>query len=580
MTTAPQKTLPDFDTKKLAQFTFGDPDARSDDVLLHCFQKIHGVDIFLNGSKNIVLGERGAGKSALFRVIADGKIQFSIDKKEKRNQVIVPIEDDLEYLAIANVIETRFIDKTKRSHGKYRYLWELYILSRTIEKLEDTYGTDLEIQALRQDLGEILGIPQVKNFRMRDLFTAYKITVGSKLEHTGAVTPSLSIEPAKDAKATPTEVSDIEISKIRNRLRKFIKAKNSVVVVMVDKIDDFVVGLTYEEQLKNIQALVDCTQDYRLPEIKLKIFLRSDLYERINFEKGGYDKISPQVVRLEWTLDDICEFVARRLWYNYQQLEIKLPNLGVNTDILDLDSSLKAQIKDLVHEKPKGFSGLFSLLWKILLILTKIKWSRFKKKSHSARKTDLLQEVWLKAITHIFPHRVPHYSLACKREEIPLEAFFSTHFQLGSNSPNPRLVLLFLQSVFEIANTYFSKNPDQQLVRANLVGEYELILKDHVLNGYKQLQITARNTVSQLNSQWRQKVNLLFSIFDTPKKCQGLSIDVIREGLDWDSTEEDLHRFITFFTHFGLLIPDNPNVAFDKRTFSFPTVMRICKPCT
>jgi hypothetical protein len=346
MTSPKNKTLPEFDTSKLAQFSFGDPDARSDDVLVHCFQKIHGVDEFLSGSKNIVLGERGAGKSALFRILSDGKMHFALDKKEKqRNQIIVPIEDDLEYLAIANVIENRFIDKTKRPHGKYRYLWELYILSRAIEKLEETFGSENEIQTLRQDLGDALGLPSTRGFRMRDLFTAYKLTVGSTIEQTGAITPTVSIEPAKDSKNSKGEVTDYEISQIRNRLRKFIKSKNSVVIVLVDKIDDFVVGLTYEEQIKNIQALVECTQDYRFPEIKLKIFLRADLYKRLNFERGGYDKISPQVVRLEWTVDDICEFVARRLWFNYQLLEIKLPDLGVNTNLLDLDSSLKEQIK-------------------------------------------------------------------------------------------------------------------------------------------------------------------------------------------------------------------------------------------
>ncbi|MEQ1837907.1 MAG: hypothetical protein ABL858_06185 [Candidatus Nitrotoga sp.] len=574
------KEYPEIDTKILSQFSFGDPDAKSDDVLFHCFQKIHGVEEFLGGSKNIVLGERGAGKSALFKMVTDGKLQFNFDRKDKpKHQVIVPIEDDLEYLAIANVVENRFIDRTKRSHGKYRYLWELYILSKAIEKMEEVVGTDKEIQTLRQDLGDVLGLPSTRGFQMKDLFTSYKFTMGGKIDHTGSVTPTMSIEPAKDSNTAKVEVTDYEISQIRNRLRKFIKSKNSVVIVLVDKIDDFVVGLNYEEQLKNIQALVECTQDYRFPEIKLKIFLRADLYNKLNFERGGYDKIAPQVVRLEWTLDDICEFVARRLYYNYKQLDLKIPDPGINVNLLDLDTSLKEQIKDIIRERPNNFSGAFVLIAKTLLIASKVKWSRYRKKSHSARKTDFLWEVWLKLVTYIFPRRVGHYNTNCKWEEIPIEQFFNSHFKLGGNNPNPRLILLFLQSVFEAANSYYSKNPDQRLIPANDMGEYELILKEHVLTGYKQLQITARTTVSQMNVQWRQKVELLFAIFNTPRKCQGVSIDVIREGIDWDSSPENLRRFITFFTHVGLFVPDNPSVAFEKRTYSLPIVMKTCHGC-
>ena len=55
-----------FQTSKLSEFQFGDADAKSDELLIDCNQPIRGVREFLNGDKNIVLGERGVGKSALF----------------------------------------------------------------------------------------------------------------------------------------------------------------------------------------------------------------------------------------------------------------------------------------------------------------------------------------------------------------------------------------------------------------------------------------------------------------------------------------------------------------------------------
>src|SRR5665647_849657 len=95
--------LPDFDTNILSEFTFGDPEAKSDEILVDCFQDIEGVRTFLGGTKNIVLGERGSGKSALFKLIANKKLQFRIKGNEKhRKLLIVPIDDDLEYITIAN----------------------------------------------------------------------------------------------------------------------------------------------------------------------------------------------------------------------------------------------------------------------------------------------------------------------------------------------------------------------------------------------------------------------------------------------------------------------------------------------
>ena len=101
-----------FPTRQLDSFVFGDPDAKVDDLLLHCPQEIRGVREFLAGNKNIVLGERGAGKSALFKLVAEGKYKFASDAVEKpRKQIIVANDDDLNYLAISNAIEARFIDR-------------------------------------------------------------------------------------------------------------------------------------------------------------------------------------------------------------------------------------------------------------------------------------------------------------------------------------------------------------------------------------------------------------------------------------------------------------------------------------
>jgi hypothetical protein len=424
----------------------------------------------------------------------------------------------------------------------------------------------------------VLGIPREKKFRIGDLLTNYKISTGLKVDQTGAFTPTLSIEPTKDAASPSAEITDHQIASFRDRVRKSIRARRAVVIVMIDKIDDFVVDLEYQEQKKSVQALLECTQALRFPELKLKIFLRADLYRRLDFEKGGYDKVSPQVVRLEWRAEDICGFVARRLLFNYERLGIRTPDWGISIEMLDIDPGLKEQARELFANKPANLGARLRALGKALSLGARMQWSLLRKASHSERKTNFLDEAFLKVITFIFPSKAPHYTTNCKRADMALNEFLATHFLLGGSTPNPRLVLMFLNYVFEEAREYYSRNPDPACreVLANEIGEHEVILKEHFLRGYRRLQQTARETVTQLNMNWRSAVARLFDGLPNPRDCTNLDVELLKSLTDWSGTEDELRKFIAFFTHVGLLVPDNESARFELRTFSMPLVMRIC----
>ena len=513
-----------------------------------------------------------------FRLVTEGKYKFASDQQDKaRRQIVIGIDEDLNYTAISNAIEARFVDKKKRPHGKYRFLWEVYILSRVIERLAEEFESNSEIETLQEDLGLILGI-QNKKFRLSDLWSSYKITTGLKMEQSGAMSPTLSVEPVKDAWTSQREVTDHQIAQIRDRVRKAIRVQRVVFYVLVDKIDDFVVDLEYEEQKKSVQALMECTQSLRYPELKLKIFLRNDLFKRLDFEKGGYDKIAHQVVGLEWSADDIYGFVARRLLYNYKKLQIKTPRWGVSLQMLDVDPSIGEQAKELFSKRPESFAAVVKFLGKALVLLPKIKWHLFRKPSHSERKTNSLDAGFSSVVNFIFPNKIYHLNQNCKREETTFKTFLTEHFNLGGTCANPRLVLLFLQYTIDEAVAYYDRNPDPacKSLQPNDLGEYELILREHILRGYRKLQTTARDTVIHLNIEWRPPISRLFSGMRSPRDCTGLTVAKLRELTAWKEDDDQLRRFIAFFSHVGLLMPDNETAHFEDRRFSLPLVMRQC----
>ncbi|MGJ0514437.1 MAG: hypothetical protein ACR65O_01660 [Methylomicrobium sp.] len=78
----------------LDNFDFGQPDAKEDALLSKCLCFIPAFDEFLRGNKDIVLGERGTGKSALFRLIKDKEYKFqpsrNVNKDSYKKQILVP----------------------------------------------------------------------------------------------------------------------------------------------------------------------------------------------------------------------------------------------------------------------------------------------------------------------------------------------------------------------------------------------------------------------------------------------------------------------------------------------------------
>lgn len=244
------QALPDFQTELLGGFQFGDPDGKLDEVLEHSATMVRGVREFLAGNKAIVLGERGAGKSALFKLLSEGKFNFYEPPDKQLRPLVIAIDSEVHYLSIANVVAERFVDQAKKPNGKYVFLWEIFILATVVQQLTETYPDDAEAQTLGQDFGEVLGIKSDRKQGIADYFARFKYTVGAKIDPSGNVAPTFSVEPTKVEAEKPCSVTDHEIAQFRERVRKFIKVKRRIVYVLVDRVDDFVTDQEYEEQKK------------------------------------------------------------------------------------------------------------------------------------------------------------------------------------------------------------------------------------------------------------------------------------------------------------------------------------------
>lgn len=282
-------------------------------------------------------GERGAGKTALFRLISNNKLQFR--KHKNQEHIIIPIEEELQYKLIRDqiipTIKTYINDDTL----KYRTVWEFFVIYKIFMKFKEVF--DILPQTINEavnDFEEIFGEAK-KKVSFIQLLSSLKYTVGFKIEnaYTGDIKgmgPYASLEP-KDTNPSDGKkevIPKLDIDFYKKEIQSFLENRKATCFILIDKLDEFAIKDDYDIQRLTLQGLLECERSYHgYKNIKLKIFLRNDLFKRLDFEKLGYDKIASRKIDLIWTDEDIRRFIAQRITYNLFKI-LKLDLFEITID--------------------------------------------------------------------------------------------------------------------------------------------------------------------------------------------------------------------------------------------------------
>jgi len=315
----------EFPLQKLDDFHFGAPEGKEDDLLENhiCFCQIPPITEFLTERKSIVVGERGTGKTALFRLISDGRLGFSTDAGWRG--IVVPIEEELDFKTFKSTIINRIRSTFTDDHVKYRIVWEVFILHRILTTLLAQKCLSRDLEGVLATINSSFDVKETRPTLVQLLLNNKK-TIGVKVDSNMPSMPInyyASLEPA-----TPTSNSDGERSSLilnldqhKKALNKHLGEKRLTVHVLVDKLDQFVTQEEYDIQMMLLQGLLHSERSYHaLKNLRIKFFIRRDLFDRLNFEALGYDKILNSKVELHWTNEDIREFIARRISFNFNKV--------------------------------------------------------------------------------------------------------------------------------------------------------------------------------------------------------------------------------------------------------------------
>lgn len=549
-----------FSIAQLQKFNFGDIEANDDSLLFDSVCQTSSIHEFLNGSKNIILGEKGTGKTALFRLIKEEKLKFK--PKNGFKNLIIPIDDNFQYKSIKGKLLNLINSNDEEISFKYQVVWELFLFHKILQKLNK-----LELPKSIQKAIEISDkIFSNKGF---DEFLKSKKSFGVKLYNTDTnILPDLyfSSEPViveTNYKELALEHLELDLDFYKNEINTFLLKNEYNVIIIIDRLDEFVSKSELNVQLQMLEALISVEREYsRFTNIEIKIFLRDDLFKQLSFEGIGYDKIINKKIDLIWTPEKIREFIAKRICSNYKNV-FNLTHLYVSLDeeLSEIDTS----IETIDYVMPNLCTRWYRK------IIKKINPQHYAQKF--PRKINLNDRYYKNIILSIFPRYVDFKNEDGKIVDIDIFDYLSKNFNLGTGNSIPRLILIFLQKTVSVASNYYIENPDQLPIYLNDQQCFELFKKGFFEKAYSEFKDEIYINFSKLNPEFEDKIMLFKEKIGNRYTFRAKDL----KGLLNFKDNEELFHFCDYLIHIGFIKRTNTTSLIEEMKFELPIIFRIIK---
>ena len=275
----------------------------------------------VGGDIDVVRGDKGAGKSAIYFLLLTREAEF-LDN----SILVMPGEKPRGTPAFKDIISN-----PPTAEEEFVGLWKLYILSLVAHKMREWRINDasaqrvfaaLEAAQLLEREYDLAGIIRTAQDLARKLFRAEFAEGGLAIE------PATGLPTGVTGKITFREPS----AELRNRgfltVDRLLKMANAAldaagvkIWLLLDRLD-VAFAETHDLERNALRALFRAYLDLNEHvTIKLKIFLRSDIWSRI--VDGGFREASHIIrfVVLEWSQASLLNLIIRRVMNNPQLIE-------------------------------------------------------------------------------------------------------------------------------------------------------------------------------------------------------------------------------------------------------------------
>ncbi|MGX9697461.1 P-loop ATPase, Sll1717 family [Janthinobacterium lividum] len=309
-----------------SKLKFGDEAAERDQLFGTSFVAPEDITPIINREKTVVLGDRGAGKSAIFRAMKE-----NLGERLPKNLLVVGSQSPNDFL------QTLSADQTISSAEKFKAFWLVYVALCCAEELQLTSEKAISIgKGYAKDARNLLRQLNVGD-RVKGEKKLHKIVAMLRFILPEKV--SFSVGPIKVDQNLPGMQKSKKSINIYNFLEKtdnVLQLLGKDIVVIFDQIDE---SHKYERNLQEalVQGLM-LAESYlsQKKAIRLTVLLRSDLYETYDIQEKN--KFVSRTARLKWSSEKL---LAQLLDRTYSNSEL----VGMRELIFSLTKNESARIR-------------------------------------------------------------------------------------------------------------------------------------------------------------------------------------------------------------------------------------------
>lgn len=286
----------------LNSLNFGSVDSESEENLDKVFIQTKNFYEFLEPNRALLLGSKGAGKSALYRLFT--KYEDSARKMAGSSIDNVYIVSGIGFKDVPEMDDMQLLNQIENKNISPEAAWKIYIAYKLIHGLYDNDG----IVCGKESRRVLRKSGKTKDCRVSALIRKfYNKFVGDppQIEQIDFINISISL-----GKNSSVSVYDL-LSEVNSKL----VTEGKEVWVLLDKIDELFPSKPSVRK-ECIEGLFLAYIDFvaRYSNIKLKIFLRTDIWRSLSFVNKSH--LTDKTTTIVWTDEALKHLLIKRAIYN------------------------------------------------------------------------------------------------------------------------------------------------------------------------------------------------------------------------------------------------------------------------
>lgn len=304
---------------------FGADVAENDTGLRNYFVETADFATILDGKVDVIRAHKGVGKSAIYRSLLSGAYT-------PRSTIIVSASD----AASSDIF--RATHATVHTEDQFRLLWSAYlgsvIANETIARISESHENKHHLKEIR-DFLKTLGLNKERTTGglLDAIRRAKSVGMGLGVSPEGFPTLNFTIELDKQKDAIL--VSEENFLRLIDLCVSVLRVTNQKMWVLIDRLDELFPKGSPNEILC-LRALFRshlniCAIRQGQIEVRNKIFIRTDIYERITREKGFTNVTHFRDLNIVWNARSIVALVSRRVTAN-SEIRQKLAASKINVN--------------------------------------------------------------------------------------------------------------------------------------------------------------------------------------------------------------------------------------------------------